>query len=176
MTLKFEVKLPSTLPFITRLVIMMQNWSWCLFWQFWGRRSQKNWNKSRDLDGWFSNSRSYIYTIMTFHISGCIYGTDKISVSILTFSRWRISKKTKLITWPWQMIFERQGQTHFYMTFLIFGCIHDTDIILVSILTKSRSMISNEPKLVTWPWRLTFKIKVKPTISWPSSFLVVYMI
>ena len=44
---------------------------------------------------------------------------------------------------------ERQGQTHFYMTFVIFGCIHDTDIILVSILTKSRSVISNKPKLVT---------------------------
>ena len=50
---------------------------------------------------------------------------------------------------------ERQGQTHFHMTFLIFGCIHDTDIILVSILTKSRSVISNKPKLVNdldgWP-------------------------
>ena len=31
MILKFEVKLPSTCPFITRLVIMMQSWSWCLF-------------------------------------------------------------------------------------------------------------------------------------------------
>ena len=77
--------------------------SWCLFWHFWSRGSQKNWNKSRDLDGWPSNSRSYIYTIMTFHISGCIYGTDKISVSILTFSRPRISKKTKSITWPWEL-------------------------------------------------------------------------
>ena len=36
---------------------------------------------------------------------------------------------------------ERQGQTHFYMTFLIFGCINDTYLILVSILTNSRSVI-----------------------------------
>ena len=58
MTLKFEVKLSTTWPFITRLVVMMQSWSWCLFWHFWGQGSQKNWNKSRDLDSWPSKSRS----------------------------------------------------------------------------------------------------------------------
>ena len=76
---------------------------------------------------------------MTFRISGCIYGKDKISVSCLTFSRSKISKKTKPITFTLTVDLERQGQTHFYMTFLIFGCIYDTDLILVSILAISRS-------------------------------------
>ena len=39
--------------------------------------------------------------------------------------------------------FENQGQTPFCMTFLISGCKHDTKLILVSILTFSRSGISN---------------------------------
>ena len=38
---------------------------------------------------------------------------------------------------------ENQGQTPFCMTFLISGCKHDTKLILVSILTFSRSRISN---------------------------------
>ena len=38
---------------------------------------------------------------------------------------------------------ENQGQTPFCMTFLISGCKHDTKLILVSILTFSRSGISN---------------------------------
>ena len=84
---------------------------------------------------------------MTLHISGCIYGTDKISVSILTLSRSRISKKNNYLTLTVDL--ERQGQTHFYMTLLMFGCLHDTNIILVLILTKSKSVISNKPKLVT---------------------------
>ena len=39
-------------------------------------------------------------------------------------------------------------------------------MILVSILTNSRPVMSNKPKLITWPWQLTFKIKVKLTIVW----------
>ena len=35
---------------------------------------------------------------MTFSISGCIYNTDKISVSILTFPEVKDLKKTKPIT------------------------------------------------------------------------------
>ena len=38
---------------------------------------------------------------------------------------------------------ENQGQTPFCMTFLNSGCKHDTKLILVSILTFSRSWISN---------------------------------
>ena len=38
---------------------------------------------------------------------------------------------------------ENQGQTPFCMTFLISGCKNDTKLILVSILTFSRSWISN---------------------------------
>ena len=101
---------------------------------------------------------------MTFRISGCMYSKDKISVSILTFSRSGISKKNKINFLTLTVDLERQGQTYFYMTVLIFGCIHDTDLILVSILTNSKSVISNKPKLVTWSWRLTLKVKVKLTI------------
>ena len=55
---------------------------------------------------------------------------------------------------------ENQGQTPFCMTFLISGCKHDTKLILVSILTFSRSGISNMWKKITWPWRLTLELKV----------------
>ena len=55
---------------------------------------------------------------------------------------------------------ENQGQTPFCMTFLISGYKHDTKLILVSILTFSRSWISNMLKKIMWPWRLTLKLKV----------------
>ena len=70
---------------------------------------------------------------------------------------------------------DRQGQTHFYMTFVIFGCIHDTDLILVSILTNSRSVISNKPKLITWPWQLTFETKVKNIYYYDLRYLWLYV-
>ena len=44
---------------------------------------------------------------------------------------------------------ENQGQTPFCVTFLIFGCIYDTNSILVSILTFSRSRISKMLKKIT---------------------------
>ena len=44
---------------------------------------------------------------------------------------------------------ENQGQTPFCMTFLISGCKHDTKLILVSILTFSRSRISKMLKKIT---------------------------
>ena len=37
---------------------------------------------------------------------------------------------------------ENQGQPSFCVTFLISGCVHDTNSILVSILTSSRSKMS----------------------------------
>ena len=88
---------------------------------------------------------------MTFRISGCMYSTDKISVSILTFLEVKDFEKneTNYLTFTFDL--ERQGQTHFYMTFVIFGCIHETDLILVSILTNSRSVISKQTKLITSP-------------------------
>ena len=43
---------------------------------------------------------------------------------------------------------ENQGQTPFCMTFLISGCNHDTKLILGSILTFSRSQISNMLKKI----------------------------
>ena len=62
------------------------------------------------------------------------------------------------------------------MTFLSSGCIHATDLILVSILTFARSRISENPKSVTWPWCLTLKIKVKHFFAWPFVSPVVNMI
>ena len=44
---------------------------------------------------------------------------------------------------------ENQGQTPFCMTFLISGCKHDTKLILVSILTFSKSRISKMLKKIT---------------------------
>ena len=40
---------------------------------------------------------------MTFHIYGCKHDTKSILVSILTFSRSRISKMLKTNTWPWRL-------------------------------------------------------------------------
>ena len=113
---------------------------------------------------------------MTFRISGCIYSTDKISVLILTFSRSRISKKNKTNYLTLTFDLERQGQTHFYMTFVIFGCIHDTDLILVSILTNSRSVISNKPKINHMT--LTVDLQNQGQVDYCMTFFifVVYMI
>ena len=95
---------------------------------------------------------------MTFHISGCKHDTKLILVSILTFSRSRISKMLKTIPWPWRLTLEFKV-THIHcMTFINSGCIHDADLTLVSILTFSRSRISENPKSITWPWWLTLKI------------------
>ena len=54
-----------------------------------------------------------------------------------------IKKKNKYLTLKDDL--ERQSQTHFFMTFLICGYIHDTDLILVSNITNSRSVILNKP-------------------------------
>ena len=95
MTLKIKVKLPWNWPFITRLLIMVERWSWCRFQHFHGRRSRINQIKLRDLDGWPWKSRSNMCTGMTFVISGCKHNTDLILVSILAFLRSGISKKLK---------------------------------------------------------------------------------
>ena len=98
---------------------------------------------------------------VTFLISGCKHDTKSILVSILTFSRLKISKMLKKLCdldgWPWN------SRSHIYcMTFLSSGCIHAADLILVSILTFSMSRISKNPKSATWPWWLTLIFKVKP--------------
>ena len=154
-------KPPTNWPFINRLVIMIQSWSWCLFWHFWVRDLRKteinHVTLTVDLQNW---GHKYILHV-TFCISGCMYSKDKISVPILTFLRSGISKKTKSITWPWQLTLNVKVKLTFIWPFLSLVVLHDTDLILVSILTNSRSVISNQPKLVTWSWRLTFKVKVK---------------
>ena len=91
-------------------------------------------------------------------ISGCKHDTKLILMSILTFSRSRISKMLKTIPWPRRLTLELKV-THIHcMTFISSGCIHDADLTSVSILTFSRSRISENPKSVTWPWCLTLKI------------------
>ena len=58
-----------------------------------------------------------------------MYSADKISVSILTFSRSRISKKNKTNYLTLTFDLEREGPTQFYMTFVIFGCIRDPRVV-----------------------------------------------
>ena len=68
--------------------------------------------------------------------SNLSYSKDKISEPILTFSRSRISKKT--INFPTLKVdLERRGQTFFAVTFLIFGCIYDTHLILHGVDSNS---------------------------------------
>ena len=50
---------------------------------------------------------------MTFHISGCKHDTKSILVSILTFSRSKISKIIKTNTWPYWLTLKTQGHTLF---------------------------------------------------------------
>ena len=95
---------------------------------------------------------------MTFHISDCKRDTKLILVSILTFSMSRISKMLKTIPWPWQLTLELKVTHIQCTTFISSGCIHNADLKLVSILTFSRSRISENLKSVTWLWCLTLKI------------------
>ena len=59
---------------------------------------------------------------MTFHISGCKHDTKSILVSILTFSRSRISKMLKTNTWPWRLTLKLKVIHFSHMTLLISGC------------------------------------------------------
>ena len=87
--------------------------------------------------------------LVTFLISGCIHDKNLILVSILTESRSIIPKKNKVSHMTLTIDLENQGQTSFLVTFLISGCIHDINLILVSILTNLKSVISKKTKLVT---------------------------
>ena len=99
---------------------------------------------------------------MTFHISGCKHNTKSILVSILTFSRSRISKIIKTNTWPYRLTLKLKVIHFFHMTLLISGCMPAIYSILVSNLTYSRSRISENLFPVTWLWCLTLIFKVKP--------------
>ena len=99
---------------------------------------------------------------MTFHISGCKHDTKSILVSILTFSRSRISKILKTNTWPYRLTLKLKVIHFFHMTLLISGCMPAIYSILVSNLTYSRSRISENSFSGTWPWCLTLIFKVKP--------------
>ena len=57
-------------------------------------------------------------------------------------------------------VLENQGQTPFCMSYHISGCKHDTKLVLVSILTFSRSGISKLSETIAWPWRLVLELKV----------------
>ena len=99
---------------------------------------------------------------MTFHISGCKHDTKSILVSILTFSRSRISKILKINTWPYRLTLKLKVIHFFHMTLLISGCMPAIYSILVSNLTYSRLRISENLFSVTWPWFLISIFKVKP--------------
>ena len=99
---------------------------------------------------------------MTFHISGCKHDTKSILVSILTFSRSRISKISKTNTWSYRLTLKLKVIHFFLMTLLISDCMPAIYSILVSNLTYSRSRISENLFSVTWPWCLTLIFKVKP--------------
>ena len=83
-------------------------------------------------------------------------------MSILTFSRSRISKILKTNTWPYRLTLKLKVIHFFHMTLLISGCMPAIYSILVSNLTYSRSRISENLFSVTWPWCLTLIFKVKP--------------
>ena len=102
------------------------------------------------------------YFCMTFHISGSKHDTKSILVSILTFSRSKISKIIKTNTWPYWLTLKLKVIHFFHMTLLISGCMPAIYSILVSNLTYSRSRISENLFPVTWPWCLTLIFKVKP--------------
>ena len=99
---------------------------------------------------------------MTFHISGCKHDTKSILVSILTFSRSKISKIIKTNTWPYRVTLKLKVIHFFHITLLISGCMPAIYSILVSNLTYSRSRISENLFPVTWPRCLTLIFKVKP--------------
>ena len=104
-----------------------------------------------------SNVKLMMMMMMTFLIAVYMRVKDMILVSIITFLRSGISKKLKSITWPWWFSFKSRSNLYFYVTFLIFGWIHATDLILVSILTNPRSGIMKKiypHDLDVWPWNL----------------------
>ena len=92
---------------------------------------------------------------MTFRISGCKHHTDMI------FVPWDI-ENVKIIYVSQTFDLGTQDHTHFSYDLDIFGCVHAIDSILVSILTFSMPRISKNPSSVTWSWRLTLIVKVKP--------------
>ena len=144
-------------------VYMMQTWSWCRFQHLQCRVSQKTKPKISHLTLMVDlENHGQTLFCMTFHISGCKHDTKLILVSILTFSRVRISKKLKTITWPWQLTLELKVIHIIRMTLLISGCMPVNDSILVSILTFSRSRISENSFSVTWPWWMTLISEAKP--------------
>ena len=55
---------------------------------------------------------------------------------------------------------ENQGQTPFWMTFVISGGKRGTDLIFVSILTFWGAEMSRKLKSICWRWWLTLKTKV----------------
>ena len=57
------------------------------------------------------------------------------------------------------------------MTFVIFDCIYDTDLILVSILAKSRSMISKKTK-INYYMTLTVDLQIQGQVDYCMSFFI----
>ena len=86
---------------------------------------------------------------MTFRISGCKHHTDMIFVSILTILRPMMSKMLKLYTYFQSLNLKLKVIPILHMTLLISGSMLAIDSILVSILTFSKSGISENLFLIT---------------------------
>ena len=83
---------------------------------------------------WSWKSRSNTFR-MRFFISGCKHDTKLISMSILKYSRSRMSKMWNKFTWSWRLTFKLEITHTHCMTFLISGCIHAANLFFVIILT-----------------------------------------
>ena len=82
---------------------------------------------------------------MTFRISSCKHHTDMIFVSILTISKPMMSKIMKYFTYLQRLTLKLKVIHILQMTLIISGIILAIDSILVSILTLSKSEISENP-------------------------------
>ena len=83
------------------------------------------------------------------------------------------------MSWLWRLtlkIIKSRSYICASMTCVTSCSKRDTNLILVSIPVFLRSGISKKLKQNLWPRRLTFKIKVRHTPTWPLLSLVVYML
>ena len=116
----------STWPFITRLVIMLQSWSWCRIWHFCGQGSQKTEINHLTLTVWrlifklkvmniYYHDLPYLWLYIYIYIVKQDLGVDS------NFLKVKDLEKNKTIYLTLTVDLELHSQTHFHMIFLIFG-------------------------------------------------------
>ena len=147
------------------------------FWHMWHHLDAVTWHMSWRAMTIGENTVVLLYVYHDIFRSIC--DTAMRLVLFLTFSRSRNSKMLKLFTWPFAFciidMFIQSSHCNVHCSFIVTFCLSFM-LSLHSILQLSRSGISNKPKWITWPWRLTLKIKVKHTPTWPLLSLSVYML